>query len=192
MIQILHKAWALVIAAALVITPAAAFAKAVDWNVDRNASAIRFSGTHAGNAFKGSFGQWTARIRFDAKDLKASRFIVVIDTASATTGDKVQETTLVNPEWFDSATHKFATFRSTSISARGGNRYAAQGMLEIKGKATPVTLPFTVDISGNKAKANGSLTLDRMALDMGTKSDPKGDFVSRNIDLAISVSATKA
>lgn len=182
---------ALLAAALLALAPVVAQAQAVDWSVDRGASAIRFSGTHAGREFNGSFGQWTARIRFNPRDLPGSRIIVVIETASATTGDRVQETTLENGEWFDSANHRFANFRSTSITSLGGNRYQARGMLEIKGKETPVTLPFTLAVDGNRARATGSLTLDRVALDLGMKADPRAQWVSRNIALSISVSATR-
>jgi cytochrome b561 len=177
----------------LAFVPIAAQAQqAADWTVDRGNSAIRFSGSYTGRAFNGSFGQWTARIRFDPSNLAGSRIIVVIDTGSATTGDRVQETTLKNGEWFDSGNHQFANFRSTAITSRGGNRYQARGTLEIKGKTTPVTLPFTLDINGNRARASGSLTLDRIALGMGTQSDPRAQYVSRNIELSINVAATRA
>ena len=191
MIHLLRNFVAIFAAALLALTPAALFAQAAEWNVDRGASAIRFSGTHAGREFNGRFGQWTARVRFDPANLKESRIIVVIDTSSATTGDRVQETTLVNPEWFDSANHRFANFRSTSISSLGGNRYSARGLLEIKGKETPVTLPFTLDINGNRARGAGTLTLDRIALGLGTKSDPKAQWVGKNIELSINVTANK-
>ena len=171
--------------------PVAAQSQAADWEVNRGASEIGFSGTNAGRAFNGTFEQWTARIRFDPNNLAQSRIIVVIDTASATTGDRVQETTLENAEWFDSENHRFARFTSNNITARGGNRYSARGTLEIRGKQIPVTLPFTATINGNSARASGSVALDRIALGMGTKSDPKADLVSRNIDLAVRISATK-
>jgi len=191
MTQSLRNIFAFFAVALLGLAPVALSAQAAEWNVDRGASAIRFSGTHAGREFNGRFAQWTARIRFDPENLEQSRLIVVIDTSSATTGDRVQETTLVNPEWFDSANHRFANFRSTSITSLGANRYSARGMLEIKGKETPVTLPFTVDSSGNRARGTGSLTLDRIALGLGTKSDPKAQWVGQKINLSISVSATK-
>lgn len=175
----------------LALLPASAMAQATDWQVNRGSSAIGFSGTHAGRAFDGAFESWTARIRFDPDNLAESRIIVVIETASAATGDKVQETTLENAEWFNSANHRFARFTSTDISANGGNRYTARGTLEIKGKQTPVTLPFTVTINGNNARASGSLTLDRIALDLGAKSDPKAQWVSRDIKLDIRINATK-
>jgi len=191
MLQFLKSTFAPVLAVSVALAPIAALAQSRDWEVSRNASEIGFSGTHAGRAFDGEFGQWTARIRFDPRDLGNSRIVVVVDTGSATTGDRVQETTLKNPEWFDSANNRFATFRSNEISSRGGNRYLASGTLEIRGKQVPVSLPFTATISGDSARASGKLTLDRIALGMGTKSDPRAQWVSRNIDLTFQVAATR-
>lgn len=187
----LVRALAPAAAISLAIAPVAAQAQTADWEVNQAASEIGFSGTQAGRAFNGEFEQWTARIRFDPDSLAQSRIIVVVDTASAVTGDRVQETTLENSEWFDSANHRFARFTSNDITARGGNRYTARGTLEIRGSRVPVTLPFTATISGNSASASGSLTLDRIALGMGTKSDPKAEWVSRDIDLTIRVAATR-
>lgn len=178
-------------AGALALAPAVAHAQASEWSVDEAASSIRFSGTHAGRAFSGKFENWTARIRFDPDNLAQSRIIVIIDTSTAMTGDKVQESTLANSEWFDVANHRFARFQSSKITSRGGNRYSAQGTLEIKGAKTSVTLPFTLAIDGNQARGTGSLTLDRIALGMGTKSDPRAQWVSRNINLSVSVSAIR-
>lgn len=178
-------------ALSMAIAPVAAQAQAADWEVNRAASEIGFSGTHAGRAFNGEFEQWTARIRFDPNNLAQSRIIVVVDTASAVTGDRVQETTLENAEWFNSENHRFARFTSNDITARGGNRYSARGTLEIRGTRVPVTLPFTATISGNNARASGSIELDRIALGMGTKSDPKAEWVGRNINLAVRISATR-
>ena len=175
----------------MAIAPVAAQAQAADWEVNRAASEIGFSGTHAGRAFKGEFEQWTARIRFDPNNLAQSRIIVVVDTASAVTGDRVQETTLENAEWFNSENHRFARFTSNNITARGGNRYSARGTLEIRGERVPVTLPFTATINGNSARASGSISLDRIALGMGTKSDPRAQWVGRNIELSVRVSATR-
>lgn len=191
MTRFLRSLWAVLAATLLAVAPVTAWAQAAEWNVDRGASAIRFAGTHAGRAFDGSFEQWTARIRFDPENLAQSRIIVVVETASATTGDRVQETTLESGEWFDSDTHRFATFRSTAITARGGNGYTARGTLEVKGKQVPVTLPFTLEISGDRARATGRVTLDRLALGLGTKSDPRAQWVSRTINLSISVTATR-
>ena len=191
MIDTLRASVSFAFPAILALAPLPAAAQASDWEVNRQASEIGFSGTHAGRAFDGEFGRWTARIRFDPDDLDSSRIIVIVETGSASTGDKVQESTLKNAEWFDSANNRYATFQSNTIRARGGNRYTASGSLEIKGKKVPVTLPFTATLNGNSAKASGTLTLDRIVLNMGTKSDPRAQWVSRDIKLTFNVAATR-
>jgi cytochrome b561 len=161
------------------------------WKVVPAKSRIGFSGTHAGNPFKGNFGQFAASVRFDPADLPNSKANIVINTASARTGDKFQETTLAGAEWFDFASSPRATFTTTRITAAGPGRYVADGTLTLKGKATPVKLPFTVRIAGNNAVMTGATQLDRTAIGMGTKSDPSGAWVSKQIGLNIELTATR-
>jgi len=177
------------IGAALAAAPAVAAPPG--WAVVPAKSRIGFSGTHAGNPFKGTFGQFAATIRFDPADLPNSKANVVINTASAKTGDKFQETTLAGAEWFDFASSPRATFTTNRITAAGPGRYVADGTLTIKGKATPVRLPFTVRIAGNTAVMSGATQLDRVALGMGAKSDPGGAWVSKQIGLSIDLTATR-
>ncbi|MDB5690458.1 MAG: cytochrome b561 [Sphingomonas bacterium] len=185
-----------IIASALVCAvaclPAVAVAAPAVWSVVPAQSRIGFSGTHAGNAFKGTFGQFAANIRFDPANPAASKVNVVIATASARTGDKFQESSLAGAEWFDPAAHPRATFTTTRIAAAGPGRYIAEGTLTIKGKATPVRLPFTLRIAGDMARMSGTTTLDRIALGMGTKSDPGGAWVSKQIGLTIELTARRA
>lgn len=192
MIKLHRSALSSLAVLSLALTPFAPLAaEATQWTVNKAQSEIGFGGTHAGRAFDGKFGTWTARIRFDADNLAESRIVVVIETGSATTGDLVQESTLKNGEWFSAKAHKYATFSSNNITAKGGNKYEAKGTLEIKGRKTAVTLPFTLTTSGNSATAKGTLKLDRTKLNMGMNSDPKAEWVSKIIDLNISVKATK-
>jgi cytochrome b561 len=180
------------LAGAIVCLPAAAAAAPAAWSVVPAQSRIGFSGTHAGNPFTGTFGQFAANIRFDPADLPGSKVNVVIATASARTGDKFQESSLAGAEWFDPAAHPRATFTTTRITAAGPNRYVADGTLTIKGKAVPVRLPFMLRIAGDMAKMSGTTTLDRIALGMGTKSDPGGAWVSKQIGLTVELTARRA
>lgn len=161
------------------------------WTVNQGASRLTFSGTHAGNPFEGRFTSWRSQVRFDPKQLKGSRIIIVVITGSAKTGDAVQESTLVNDEWFDTDDFPTATFASNDIRSRGGNNYVANGTLTLKGKKVPLSLPFTVAISGKTARAQGRLEMDRVALGLGLASDPKAEWVSRKISLAFSLTATR-
>jgi polyisoprenoid-binding protein YceI len=179
------------IAFAALACASSALASAPQWNTDKGQSRVTFAGTHAGDPFEGRFETWQANIRFDPKDLKSSRIIVVVATGTAKTGDSVQESSLQNGEWFDPENHPTATFASNDIRAEGGNRYTARGTLTMKGKAVPMTLPFTVDIDGRKAKAQGKLELDRVQLGLGLASDPNAEWVSRKIALSFSLSASR-
>lgn len=161
------------------------------WTVDSGKSSIGFSGKHAGEAFNGAFGRWTARIFFDPKDLAGSRASVAVATATAATGDNLQETTLKTEEWFDVGKHPAATFATRKITAAGPNRYVAEGVLTIKGKGVPIKLPFTLSGSGNQLQMRGSTTVDRIALGLGNKSDPSGQWVSKEIVITVNVLARK-
>lgn len=162
-----------------------------NWRILPEASAIRFSGTHAGEPFQGRFERFDGALRFDPKDLANAKAIILVDTGSAKTGDKFQEANLVDGEWFDAKKQPLARFESQSFTAKGPGRYEMRGTLTIKGTPTPVTLPFELSESGALATAKGRTQLDRLALNLGRISDPKAEWVSRLIPLEIELKAQK-
>jgi cytochrome b561 len=190
-----NPAVAEVIPGAMAIPPTAQGAALVAlprWIVDSKASSIGFTGTHAGNAFKGSFSAWAADIRFDPANPAASKALVTIDVGSARTGDGTQESSLREGEWFNPAKFPKAVFETKTIKSLGGDRYEAQATLTMKGKAVPVTLPFTLKINGATAEMTGTVTLDRKALELGMASDAAGEWVSLDIPVSVKVKAQKA
>jgi polyisoprenoid-binding protein YceI len=175
--------------AAALTMPAAAFA--AEWQVDPAASHIGFSGTHAGETFTGQFAEWQATIQFDPDAPEASAIKVVVATASAATGTKLYDSSLPKAEWFDSAAHPEAVFAVGTVSKAGEGEYEATGTLTIKGQAVPITLPFKLGIEGDQAHVSGTVTLDRIALGMGLKSDPDAEWVSREIPVTVELTATR-
>lgn len=161
------------------------------WNVVPAASSITFSGTHAGSAFSGRFGQWSAAILFDPADLPHSSARVSIATATGKTGDGFRDAGLAEAEWFDPAKFPRATFVTSKISAAGPGRYVADGVLTIKGKAVPVKMPFALKIAGATATMNGALVVDRLAFGIGATADAAGAWVSKQIKLTIAVTARR-
>ncbi len=162
------------------------------WTVAAGASAIRFSGTHAGVAFEGRFTRWSADIRFDPNNLAQSSALVTINTASASDGVALHDQSLPQQEWFDVASHPTAVFRTSSIRSRGGNAYEARGTLTIKGRPIEARLPFTLDITGNRATMDGAISIDRRDANLGMASDPDAEFVSREIAVRVHVEAQRA
>lgn len=178
-------------AALLAFAAAPTFAQAPTWTVDKAKSSVGFSGSYTGSTFKGEFGQWTATIAFDPANLAQSSAKVTFQTASASTGDSTKDGALAEEEWLNPAKFPTATFASTQITANGANSYIAKGTLTLKGKTLPVTLPFTLTISGNSATMKGSTTVDRLAYEIGTQSDGTGTFVSKDIGISVELVATK-
>lgn len=165
---------------------------AAKWNVDPATSSIRFSGVHAGKEFTGTFERWSAAIDFDPAALIAAKAVVTVETASAKTGDRTYDSSLPQEEWLNVKGFPNAVFETTAIRALGGDRYEADATLTIKGVAVPVTLPFTLTITGATAKMDGKTTLDRIARQIGLKSDPNAEWVSKDIAVTVSLVATRA
>lgn len=140
---------------------------ASDWQMDREASALTFSGTQSGTAFDGRFDNFDAEIRFDKDALNDAVITVTIDTASAATGSADRDSTLPGADWFDVATHPTATFHATDVQETAMG-YVANGSLTLKGAEHPVALPFTLEIDGDTAHATGEVTIDRTAYGVGT------------------------
>lgn len=128
---------------------------------------LGFRARWGGTPIDGSFAGWTSDIRFDPAALDRSSIRVTVDLASATSGDAQRDVSLQSADFFDTASHPKAMFVSNTISAAGRNRYRARGTLDLKGAKRPVTLDFTLAITGDRAKVSGATTLDRTAFGVG-------------------------
>lgn len=166
-------------------------ARAASWVVDPARSQIQFAGEHMGKAFTGRFGTWSAAIDFDPAKPEASVINVVIDLASARTGDATYDKTLPTSDWFDTARTPRATFKATKVRATASGAYVADGTLAMRGVAVPVTLPFKLAIKGDVATMSGQVTLKRTDWGIGKASDAGGDWVSLAIPVRISVVARR-
>lgn len=162
------------------------------WRPVMAESRIEFTGAHLGSAFKGAFERWSAEIRFDPDRLEDSRAEVVIETASARTGDDQFDGALPQADWFDSAAHPEAVFSVVSFAeAEGGGAYVATADLTIKGVTQRVTLPFALSIDGTRAEMSGRVTLSRLDFELGKGSDAAGDYVALEIPVDVTVIAER-
>jgi polyisoprenoid-binding protein YceI len=175
----------------LAATPAAA-APAQAWSVDRAASKIAFSSSFDGQAFAGSFRRWDAVIRFDAKNLAGSSAVITIDTASAATGDADRDAALPDVPWFSAKAFPKAVFRTTGFKALGPNRYEATGALTLRGATKPLTLPFTLVITGDAAKMNAQLSISRLAFGVGQNEWKATNVIPDPVTVMIAVTARKS
>lgn len=152
---------ALGLAAALAALPA----MAADY-VQAAGSTLAFATQYDGETFTGTFPGFTTKLSFDPADLAASKLDVVIPLASAKTGNDDRDTTLRSADFFDVAKFAQARYTATKFRSLGGNAYAADGLLELRGLRKPVTLSFTW-APGAAPVLAGKATVKRMDFGVG-------------------------
>ncbi len=173
----------------LVALPAAAR----PYNVDYAQSTVSFSGAHADQPFSGKFGKWTAAIDFDPANLAASSIKASFDLASASTGNSMYDGTLPQADWFNAAAQPQATFSSTAIAANADGTYTVAGDLTIRGITKPASFSFTLsDLAQSPVKATAQIPIERLDFDLGRKSDPTAEWVSKTIQVTLDIVATPA
>lgn len=145
-----------------------------------------------GAGMKGRFPGWRADIRFSPDDLAGSRIRVEIPLGAVAMGDAQQEEMLRGADFFNVASHPTALFTARRIEQAGDNRYRAIGTLSLRGASQPVTLSFSLTITGDQAKVKGSATIDRLAFGVGAGEWAGTDQIAASIPLTFQFSARRA
>lgn len=151
----------LVLAVALLATPAFA----ADY-VQVAGSSLVFAGKYQGDVFTGKFPGFATRFSFDPKQLATAKLDVTIPLATASTSNADYDSELRGDAFFDSARFPQAKYTATKFRALGGNRYAADGTLSLRGVSKPVTLEFTWT-PGAKPVLSGKATVKRLQFGVG-------------------------
>ncbi len=159
------------------------------WAIIPSESSLTFTTTMYGTPFTGTFGDFNGEIIFDADNLAESKADIRIGLDNVKTGDADRDSSIVGADWFDAASNPDAVFKTMKIEHAEGNSYVAIGELTLRGVTMPVSLPFTLDIKGDRAKMRGTASVDRMDFGMGGGQwdDPKtvGHEVEITVDLSV-------
>lgn len=161
-----------------------------NWSIDASASELRFSGKHDGNDFTGIFENWTADIAWNDNTLEANRVSVIVDTSSAVTGNPLYDNTLSAAEWFNTGAFPAATVTLTDFT-KTGEDYSGQAAITLKDITLTVPFVFSLVYAGTDAMMTGKATLTREAFNLGQESDASGDWVSLDIDVSVTVKASR-
>jgi polyisoprenoid-binding protein YceI len=181
-----------VLAALLAFAPSLASAAPATWIVDRATSHLTFSSSVNGQAFTGAFQRWDAAIHFDPKDLAHSDVAATIDITSAGTGSGDRDTELPGQDWFWTSHFPRAAFVAHGFQPAGPGRYLAAGVLTIRGVAKPLTLPFSLVITGPAAKMSAQVVLNRLAFGVGQGEWQATDTVPAGVTVHIDLTAHRA
>lgn len=177
-------------AVALAATSLAAVAAPVTYEVEPTHTYPRFSYSHFGLSTQLSrFDRTSGKVVLD-REARTGSVDIVIDMTSVNTGFADFNGHLQSEDFFDTAKHPRATFKSTGVKFEGDKPVAIDGVLTIKGISKPVTLSvssFTAMQHPMLKKpaigANASTTVKRSEFGAGKYAPYVGDEV--RIDIAI-------
>ena len=163
------------------------------WTIDPGKSSLGFSVAQVGAIVSGRFPAWTGEIVLDPAALAAARIDIRIAMPPVTTNNRdvdslmklgpfISESTnnrdvdslMKGPNFLDVLKFPEARFVASSVVARGGERYEAQGKLTIRDVTRDAVLPFTLTIADDPARpgrlgatARGRLILKRLDFGVG-------------------------
>ena len=174
------------------IVAVAATAQAANWIPDYSQSSVKFRAQQQGVEFIGAFEKFSIDIKLDPNDPSTGSITATIEMSSADAGDRDRNNALPTRDWFSTKKFPTAEFRSQSIIADGEGSFIATGTLSMKGVEKGVTLPFTLAIDGDHARASGVASLNRTDFKVGDGAFKTGDWVALNVDVLIDIVATRA
>lgn len=175
------------LAFAMFVTPA----DAARWAVDHAKSSLGFIVAWSGEPFLATFHKWNADIAFDPSDLSHARIAASIDLASEASDTPDNDDGLKGPEGFWVERFRIARFESNAISSSGGNKYVARGTLSLHGVTREISLPFTLDIQGDTARASGRVRVLRTDFGLGTGEWAAPTPIAHEVDIRLDIAAKK-
>jgi polyisoprenoid-binding protein YceI len=144
------------------------------WTIDPSKSSLSFNVAQVGSIVSGRFPAWTGEIVLDPAALAAARIDIRIAMPPVTANNRDVDSLMKGANFLDVQKFPEARFVSSSIVARGGERYEAQGKLTIRDVTRDAVLPFTLTIADDPARlgrlsatARGRLILKRLDFGVG-------------------------
>lgn len=129
-------------------------------------STLAFAGEYDGEVFAGRFPGFATTLSFDPAQPGAAHLDVSIPLAGAESGNRDRDDTLQGADFFNATRFPQARYTATGFRHLGGDRYAADGTLALRGVEKPVTLTFTWT-PGPRPVLAGKATVARLAFGVG-------------------------
>ncbi len=142
--------------------------------LDETKSVVNFSVSNLGiNTVSGTFTGMKGVVKFDPANLSQSRFETSVSAATVHTGNEERDTHLKSEDFFEVEKYPLIRFQSQNIK-KSGTGYEVSGTLTIKDVSQQVTIPFSVQKSGNETTLTGNLKVKRKEYHVG---DSYGSFM---------------
>lgn len=156
-------------------------------------SKIEFTVKEMGVPVSGEFKRFEASIDIDPEKAERASANISIDIGSLTTGNDEADAVAVDLDWLDKAHAPYATFKSASIRALGGNRYEAKGTLSIRNKPRNIVVQFSsLDQAGGKTVINSEFAIKRSEFGIGGGEWNEGGVVAEEIPVKVRLTLAPA
>ncbi len=162
------------------------------WAVDMANSHLKFSALQEGEPFDGAFESFSADIQFHPNNLAGSSVKVTVPISAINAGNTDRNSTVPGKVWFSVKKFPNAVYTASSFKSTGDNSYEAVGELMMKGVSVPLTLPFTLEIDGDKAVMRAKLEINRNDWNIGEKPWNTDEWVSTSVGLDIQITAAQS
>lgn len=162
------------------------------WRVDASKSHLKFTATQEGQPFDGEFKSFSADIQFHPDNLAGSSVTVRVPISDVDAGSTDRNSTLPGKAWFSVKAFPDAVFTAQDFVVAGDGAYIANGTLSMKGAERPLSLPFTLDLTGDMAVMRSLINMNRTQWDIGEKPWNTDEWVGTNVELDIAITAQAA
>ena len=117
-------------------------AAAQQWKIDYAHTNFYFEVNHTYVPVRGQFTKFSGEVFFDPNNPTISKFDFVINVDSVDTKIGKRDTHLRSPDFFDASKFPNMTFKSSSVTSGGANKYIVNGVLTIKDVSRNIALEF--------------------------------------------------
>ena len=179
----------LLVSAVVIAGLQAAPAQAADYVQQRGG--LSFVGKYQGETFTGLFPGFSTRLQFDPANPAAAKLDVDIPLAGADTRNGERDSTLKGAEFFNVGRFATARYSAHGFTALGGDRYRADGTLQLRGISKPVSLTFSLS-SGDNPVLVGQAVVKRLDFDVGGGDWADLSIIPNEIAVATRVTFRKA
>ncbi len=171
-------------------TAHAADAAVTRYTLDPAKNTLEYQFVQAGAQNKGQFSRYAVTLDFSPDNLPASKLDVVIEMASAQTGDKERDDTLKGSDMFAVAKFPQAHFTSTQIT-KTANGFDAVGKLTLRGVSKDIHVPFSFRTADEQGKQVGYLlgrtSVKRLDFGVGQGDWKSTEWVGNEVSVSYSL-----
>jgi polyisoprenoid-binding protein YceI len=129
-----------------------------------------FRASVEGEPFEAHFGDFSVVPQL-SPERQPTGFAVEVVMTAIDSGNADRDAEMRLTEWFDTAAHPVASFRTQEVRPAPQGGYVARGELRIKGIRRPIAVPFSWQSGPQGLRMTGEVTLDRRWFGVGPGDD---------------------